>query len=127
MSRQKNKKTKKHEPSTPSKRDFSPSYFIGILAVVGIVTAVIFFLSNDAPSEQSAGRRDTLAVIPKNIWIQRAYLIEHQFYKVYTPGWEGAYGAIGDAFLRFRASWHDTMKWNNASGLSSPAHHQIAG
>lgn len=35
----------------------------------------------------------------KNKWIERSYLIGQQFYKVYTPGWEGANGAIGDAYL----------------------------
>ncbi len=38
-----------------------------------------------------------------NKWINRSYLIAKQFYKVYTPGWEGANGAIGDAYL-FRAT-----------------------
>lgn len=39
----------------------------------------------------------------KSVWINRAYLIGKQFYKVYTPGWEGANGAIGDAYL-YRAT-----------------------
>jgi hypothetical protein len=40
------------------------------------------------------------------LWIDRAYKIEQKFYTVYTAGWEGANGAIGDAFL-FRAT-HDS-------------------
>ncbi|MFA6455712.1 MAG: hypothetical protein WCW40_02730 [Bacteroidota bacterium] len=36
-------------------------------------------------------------------WINRTEVIAAQFYKVYTPGWEGANGAIGDAYL-FRAT-----------------------
>jgi hypothetical protein len=46
---------------------------------------------------------DSLHSRPKNIWNDRTYLIAQQFYKVYTPGWEGANGSIGDAYL-FRAT-----------------------
>ncbi len=36
---------------------------------------------------------------PAKKWIDRTYQIGKQFYKVYTPAWEGANGAIGDAYL----------------------------
>lgn len=39
------------------------------------------------------------SVDPKIKWIDRTYLIGQRFYSVYTSGWEGANGAIGDAFL----------------------------
>jgi hypothetical protein len=38
--------------------------------------------------------------------LRRAFDIDRRFHAVYTPCWEGAYGAIGDAYL-FAAS-HDT-------------------
>lgn len=38
-----------------------------------------------------------------DVWTQRAALVANRFYQVYTPGWEGANGAIGDAF-RYRAT-----------------------
>lgn len=34
-----------------------------------------------------------------NIWLRRAYAVDQLFHAVYTPCWEGAYGAIGDAYL----------------------------
>ncbi|MCK9409726.1 MAG: glycoside hydrolase family 76 protein [Bacteriovoracaceae bacterium] len=43
------------------------------------------------------------SIAPKNKWIDRSYHIGKRFYQVYTPGWEGANGAIGDAYL-FRAT-----------------------
>ena len=36
---------------------------------------------------------------PTELWLQRAYLVGRLFHQVYTPGWEGAYGALGDAYL----------------------------
>jgi hypothetical protein len=35
----------------------------------------------------------------KDLWLERAYRIDRLFHQVYTPGWEGAYGAMGDAYL----------------------------
>lgn len=37
------------------------------------------------------------------VWTERASAVAQRFYAVYTSGWEGANGAIGDAFL-FRAT-----------------------
>lgn len=39
-------------------------------------------------------------------WVDKTYRIEKKFYEVYTAGWEGANGAIGDAYL-FRTT-HDS-------------------
>ncbi len=39
-------------------------------------------------------------------WLQRAYAVDGLFHAVYTPCWEGAYGAIGDAYLF--AATHDS-------------------
>jgi hypothetical protein len=53
-------------------------------------------------------------------WIQRAFDVTRLFHLVYTPCWEGAYGAIGDAYLfaatndssllRFHLIEHDLKK-----------------
>jgi hypothetical protein len=40
------------------------------------------------------------------LWLRRAYLVDRLFHQVYTPGWEGAYGALGDAYLF--AATHDS-------------------
>ena len=55
--------------------------------------------------------------IPEEKWLVRSYEIDSLFHVVYTPCWEGAYGAIGDAhlfavtgdssLLRFHSSEHD--------------------
>src|SRR5512140_3230135 len=36
---------------------------------------------------------------PTELWLKRAYEVDALFHEVYTPCWEGAYGAIGDAYL----------------------------
>ena len=43
---------------------------------------------------------------PTEKWLQRAYAIDELFHYVYTPCWEGANGAIGDAYLF--AATHDS-------------------
>ena len=53
---------------------------------------------------------------PTEKWLARAYAVDDLFRRVYTPCWEGAYGAIGDAclfaatgdssILRFYANGH---------------------
>jgi len=65
------------------------------------ILLLLFFFSCSNQSKQSAVPipADTLHVQSKNKWVERSYLIGKQFYKVYTPGWEGANGAIGDAYL----------------------------
>ncbi|MFA6470155.1 MAG: hypothetical protein WCW35_14765 [Bacteroidota bacterium] len=52
------------------------------------------------PANASAAA-DTLS--NEERWVSRTRAIALQFYNVYTPGWEGANGAIGDAYL-FKAT-----------------------
>jgi hypothetical protein len=40
------------------------------------------------------------------MWVRRARLVGSLYHAVYTPGWEGAYGSIGDAYLF--AATHDS-------------------
>jgi len=65
----------------------------------------LFFIlcsCNNQPKPSSANTSsDSLSI--HNKWIERSYLVGKQFYNVYTPGWEGANGAIGDAYL-FKAT-----------------------
>jgi hypothetical protein len=44
--------------------------------------------------------------VPSEKWLQRAYAIDKLYHEVYTAGWEGANGAIGDAYLF--AATHDS-------------------
>lgn len=50
---------------------------------------------------RDTARRDTphITYVPDDPWLQRAYDIDKLFHSVYTAGWEGANGAIGDGFL----------------------------
>jgi hypothetical protein len=49
---------------------------------------------NSSEPHQKLSKRELLAQT-----IQRAYSIDKLFRQVYTPGWQGANGAIGDAYL----------------------------
>ena len=68
---------------------------------------------------------------PTEKWLQRAYAIDELFHSVYTPGWEGANGAIGDAhlyaathdssLLRFHTADHDMRKMFNGTWVDDRA------
>lgn len=60
---------------------------------------LLYSCSNQTKTSSANVPKDTVHVQSNNKWIDRSYLIGKQFYKVYTPGWEGANGAIGDAYL----------------------------
>ncbi len=64
---------------------------------------ILFLCSCDTQPKTLSNITTPNSLQSKNKWIERSYLIGKQFYKVYTPGWEGANGAIGDAYL-FRAT-----------------------
>lgn len=64
---------------------------------------VFISCSNQSKQPDSKSPPDSSTKQPKNKWIERTYLIQKKFYEVYTAGWEGANGAIGDAYL-FRAT-----------------------
>ena len=81
-------------------------------AVVVALLALVVFLpsgrnpaSSQPPSVQQAG-----ATSPgtSQDWGARALAVTRQFHLVYTPCWEGAYGALGDAYL-FLASGDSSL------------------
>ncbi|MDL1892640.1 hypothetical protein FBQ87_07070 [Sphingobacteriales bacterium CHB3] len=76
---------------------------IKILIAVGalLLVAAIVYLSKEGGKTTPAQPAPAISqqYKPTEIWLQRAYAIGRLFHRVYTPGWEGAYGAIGDAFL----------------------------
>jgi hypothetical protein len=69
--------------------------------IILIAVLILCSCSNKPGSTPAKTLPDSLH--SQNKWIERSYLIGKQFYKVYTPGWEGANGAIGDAYL-FKAT-----------------------
>jgi hypothetical protein len=89
-----------------------------IVAALAVVLGIIFILSRphdtSVPRSEAkgadSGLQDTLKpFLPEERWLQRAYLIDRVYHQVYTPGWEGAYGALGDAYLF--AATHDSSLW----------------
>ena len=96
-----------------------------VLVVILLIGVTIVLLRDSAPSPPPKGLPDGAPPAspsarrfqPTEKWLQRAYTIDGLFHTVYTPCWEGAYGAIGDAhlfavtkdssLLRFHSVLHD--------------------
>jgi hypothetical protein len=97
----KNKQTKNTQHTASSTQRIQR----GIAAAAGVtgIALLLFFVSREHPGSTSsppAVPQATARVYqPSELWLQRAYDVTKLFHRVYTPGWEGAYGAIGDAYL----------------------------
>lgn len=89
-------------------RDVLRTPFLKILVsllLAAFSLALIFAIINYLRVPNSIGA--TVQAGPhETVWVQRARLIEAQFRRVYSPGWEGANGAIGNAYLF--AATHDS-------------------
>ncbi|HTR98114.1 MAG TPA: hypothetical protein VML00_00110 [Bacteroidota bacterium] len=82
---------------------------IGISAIALLLVGVLLFVAiriptpvgkPAAPGQPPRGDGAAAALArPKEKWLARAYAVDDLFHRVYTPCWEGAYGAIGDACL----------------------------
>ena len=103
----------KHAAQPPRKTS-AKSVVVIIVAVV-IVALILYRVvrqgqsrthntSSLAPPTTPVETRDSYHPMEK--WLQRAYAIDQLFHYVYTPCWEGANGAIGDAYLF--ATTHDS-------------------
>ncbi len=71
--------------------------------MVLLIIVVIVRLGKTGPptanmEAQQAARTQTPAD-SSVLWTERAMAVSRKFHEVYTPCWEGAYGAIGDAYL----------------------------
>lgn len=95
-------KTGAHVP--PRTRRITPARG-GLIAVSVVLAFVLLVVAIRIPSplsplrSRAASPRTVPAYRPTEKWVQRAYAIDVLFHQVYTPCWEGAYGAIGDAHL----------------------------
>ena len=101
-------KSKKHQTSAEAQKKSLPGdkHILGWTIIVTLAIFVVLYVMNRFPQgDQSNSSTSTVNDAPttkkhfENIWIERAYLIDELFHTVYTPCWEGAYGAIGDAYL----------------------------
>jgi hypothetical protein len=77
---------------------------IGVLALVAIIYILFRSPRIDSKSESMGPVQieTPTALKPKAIFdetVRRAYAIDAEFHRVYTAGWEGANGAIGEAHL----------------------------
>jgi len=85
-----------------------------VMAGIIVATIVVIFLwkDRDQPVANFSKTNDQQSkpiaekVKPVEKWIERARAVSDFFHVVYTPCWEGAYGAIGDAYLF--AATHDS-------------------
>jgi hypothetical protein len=101
-------KTKKHAGPIhhpPPHHAHRKSFLVWGYVVIGAaVLVMLFYYMLDKPKVEY--RPLTTAQTPPqqiDSWIDRARAVTALFHQVYTPCWEGAYGAIGDAYL-FRAT-----------------------
>jgi hypothetical protein len=115
-------RVKKRRKESPGRR----KPLVPILAIASVIlAAALYFLlpENDPtlPIRQTGASRPATAAgedpAAGQGWTDRAVLVSRQFHRVYTPCWEGAYGAVGDArlfsvtgdssLLRFHSVTHD--------------------
>jgi hypothetical protein len=69
------------------------------IAGIGIVAALLYFALKPAPPTQPAQMPAAAPAAEITGWTDRAMAVSRLFHQVYTPCWEGAYGALGDASL----------------------------
>ena len=93
------------------------SHFVRVLKATLVLTASVVslgifsqdgwyqFEEQSSRVAQAPPQRSRLAEVFDQS-VKRAYAIDGLFHRVYTPGWEGANGAIGDA--HFFAATHDS-------------------
>ena len=76
-----------------------------ILVVAAVFLFRLFPRGTSRPPVRAPNDNPVIASAPGKIdhadelWVQRTMAIDVLFHRVYTPCWEGAYGAIGDAHL----------------------------
>mgnify|MGYP001258051483 CR=1 FL=1 len=121
---------KSHHKNQPPPEKFNNWKKLYLL--VGLIVVVIAIVSiwkstykatvenSETQSDIPQSKNETENVQPIEKWIERAKAVDVLFHTVYTPCWEGAYGAIGDAYLfavtkdsallRFHTIEHDMRK-----------------
>jgi hypothetical protein len=97
------RKKARPDPGAKDGRQRKPRFWLlPAAAVVAALAVALWFFTSRAPSPSAVPARASAP--PQSApeitgWIERARAVSRQFHRVYTPCWEGAYGAIGDAYL----------------------------
>ena len=125
--------------SPPRKSHRTRRYLLAACAVLAVLAAsYVFFrivrgMDRGRPDGQPAAASAVEArnLSPAELWVQRSRLVDELYHGVYTPGWEGAYGAIGDAYLfaatgdssllRFHTVSHPLTRLSNGTWLDDRA------
>jgi hypothetical protein len=127
MTKTKTHNKNKHKELTSPKQSNSRKMLFLIVPTIVILIGVLYFWKVGEQPEANASKTNinkskpaTEKVQSVEKWIQRAIEVDQLFHTVYTPCWEGAYGAIGDAYLfavtkdpallRFHTIEHDMRK-----------------
>jgi len=127
MTKVKPHKKNQHKELTPPKQSKGRKKLFIIAGIVVIVIVTVFIWkvreqpeANTSKTNIQQSKPATEKVQSVEKWIERAKAVDEQFHSVYTPCWEGAYGAIGDAYLfavtkdsallRFHTIEHDMRK-----------------
>jgi hypothetical protein len=129
------KKTHQHEarsaPASPPRRLRK----VILYTVVPAIAVTLYLLLHIGPESPHATPNEQAAVqqAPPDIagWPDRARAVSALFHRVYTPCWEGAYGAIGDAYLfaltgdsslyKFHIEQHDLRKMCDGTWVDDEA------
>jgi hypothetical protein len=108
------------------KKKQSHSLFIVLAACALLGGGALVLQKTNTPASPQG-----LAFKPTEQWTERAYAIGSLFHQVYSAGWEGANGAIGDAYLykltgdlallRFHTVEHDMCKMFNGTWVDDRA------
>ncbi|MBS4028241.1 MAG: hypothetical protein KGZ58_06345 [Ignavibacteriales bacterium] len=96
------RKKKKIIEKSPTVVTNSRIVLVGLVVVIitGVVVQMLRLPSSPpASTKETKETSHTPTVGYQNKWLERAFAVTSLFHQVYTPCWEGAYGAIGDAYL----------------------------
>ena len=73
---------------------------LAVIAVLALLLWVNPTARDDATGPSHSQTQESIGKLPRtDTWIERAFAVTRLFHQVYTPCWEGAYGALGDAYL----------------------------
>ncbi|MAT38633.1 MAG: hypothetical protein CL946_03410 [Ectothiorhodospiraceae bacterium] len=89
------------QPDSPQKKNHNLIIGVAIGAAFILIIALVTLpglFSSEAESENPPAEQIPLEE-QYSVWVERSYKIGERFKDVYSAGWEGANGAIGNAYL----------------------------